>query len=127
MRTKTLDRKDDFKRCPYCGSMDISLMKMGYAYYVRCNHCLAHSGTRRTEDEAIERWNKRYVLNECWISCERILPATWEDVLVYYNGEICIGYLDPDDDWEVYGYGEVGSEKITYWRELPESPKYHEV
>ena len=59
------------KRCPFCGKEPecvneyeyTGLHQGGYAWFVRCNYlnggCGAKSGSRMTEQEAIEAWEMR--------------------------------------------------------------------
>ena len=51
------------KRCPFCGSMNINIIKRKcytYVYYkIGCNECAINTASYETEQEAINFWNKR--------------------------------------------------------------------
>jgi Lar family restriction alleviation protein len=52
--------------CPFCGEkedgeIDTNTNPSGTCHYVWCWNCEAQGPPRRTEGEAIEEWNKRYV------------------------------------------------------------------
>lgn len=58
-------------KCPFCGNTDLEVVpksegihgELGTGYIVRCNYlkcgCGANGGSRETEDDAIQVWNKR--------------------------------------------------------------------
>ena len=37
---------------------------------------------------------------------------------------VMTGYIGPEDDWLVYGYGEF--DFVTHWCELPEPPELYQ-
>ena len=52
------------KSCPFCGSHMVRIAKDkvrdgGYIYDVHCMNCGCGSPYRFTEEEVIEKWNKR--------------------------------------------------------------------
>lgn len=59
------------KPCPFCGSSNLEIARkseglhgeLGTGYIVRCNYlkggCGANSGSRETEEEAVNAWNNR--------------------------------------------------------------------
>lgn len=55
---------NELQRCPFCGSEDLMMNKISWAFFINCNHCesngpLSHYGSEKT---AKEIWNKR---NKC--------------------------------------------------------------
>ena len=61
-----------------------------------------------------------------WIPVSERLPETWKHVLVYCDKVMAVmtGYIGPEDDWLVYGYGEF--DFVTHWCELPEPPELYQ-
>jgi Lar family restriction alleviation protein len=69
------DRNNELLPCPFCGGRNLEIHpdfaeddnNRIYAYHVQCNHCQARGGNEypicwcETEQQAIERWNDRYV------------------------------------------------------------------
>ena len=59
----------EFKPCPFCGSINIHVMKMGYPHWVYCENCGAkiHGrvlGEEEGEKASVEAWNRRSVEDE---------------------------------------------------------------
>ena len=59
--------KHELKPCPFCGNKDVEICEVWSGRFhgkaVNCNFtdggCGANSGSRETEAEAIEAWNRR--------------------------------------------------------------------
>lgn len=52
------------KNCPFCGSNDVTLIRVMHAptllmWYVTCNICHAKTGGYDDADDAIKAWNTR--------------------------------------------------------------------
>lgn len=49
--------------CPFCGTPArtdrVKVIQLYGLYYVKCECCSAQSGSAKTEDEAIGKWNHR--------------------------------------------------------------------
>ncbi len=50
-----MDRIDEIKPCPFCGSLGVALV----GSFVRCGSCGAAGPYGYTDAEAVERWNAR--------------------------------------------------------------------
>jgi Lar family restriction alleviation protein len=48
---------EKLKPCPFCGGNNLSV-KGVTVYWVECNDCNAASSVHKTEEEAIEAWNR---------------------------------------------------------------------
>lgn len=68
-----MNTTDNLLPCPFCGSKNVRVCNLieeepelelaGLTkdnWNVLCNDCYALGGTRRTADESIEAWNRRY-------------------------------------------------------------------
>lgn len=55
---------EELKPCPFCGESNTLFVEHDVSYYVVCNLCNYGCGTTapvvRSEQEAIEAWNRRY-------------------------------------------------------------------
>lgn len=49
----------EIKRCPFCGGEGHIWIYDHDGWYVDCENCGARTEIWGTEDEAIERWNRR--------------------------------------------------------------------
>lgn len=47
------------EKCPFCGSLDLTLKRFPNICYVRCNKCLALGGMSTDPSRAIDKWNGR--------------------------------------------------------------------
>ncbi len=47
------------KRCPFCGSKDLSIMGK-VSVYIICNTCASSTGRYTDEESIIQAWNTRY-------------------------------------------------------------------
>ena len=50
------------KRCPFCGSDNVSIRRDGYddhTIYIACGNCKAWTDYYRTTKEAVRAWNMR--------------------------------------------------------------------
>lgn len=66
MREKTVEGKDYFLPCPFCGDSDLEIIESefediqdGEGLTVYCD-CGAQGPAAKTEDEAILKWNGRF-------------------------------------------------------------------
>ncbi len=118
----------ELKLCPLCGGENARLdcdaervLNGQYGHFVECNDCFAASGYCKTEEEAIESWNRRA---NGWIPVEERLPESEIEALVYspsckkifmafYHKEI---WMFTHDHCPIY-------EQISYWMPLPGLPE----
>ena len=48
------------KPCPFCGSEDVAMLNPEYdLFWCQCNDCIAETNVGDTDDEALDKWNKR--------------------------------------------------------------------
>lgn len=52
-------RHDNAKPCPFCGCKAIGVREMSGHYRAHCGGCEATASFQESEQEAIERWNRR--------------------------------------------------------------------
>lgn len=115
--------------CPHCGGT-AKIEDPSHSPWIRCTGCGIRTAPYGWKQDAVSAWNRREMdhnVQECaenarWIPVTERLPENWEDVLVYYKS-VNIGYIDPEEDWFVYGYGDV--DEVTHWCELPEPPELY--
>ena len=54
---------NELKKCPFCGEdnpiMQVDKEEYSLTYYVQCWYCGCRTDDYPTEEEAIERWNRR--------------------------------------------------------------------
>ena len=67
---------------------------------------------------ATQIYNAGYRKQSGWISVDERLPEKWQRVLVNYNGNVCISWLNANSTWF-----ECWNDKVTHWMPLPEAPK----
>lgn len=52
-----------------------------------------------------------------WISIDERLPEKLQRVLINYNGNVCISWLNANSTWF-----ECWNNQVTHWMPLPEAP-----
>ena len=55
--------------CPFCGS-SATLEKQDYGVTIYCNNCPAIIEVCDSEENAVELWNNRYVINQSNRDCD---------------------------------------------------------
>jgi Lar family restriction alleviation protein len=53
---------EELKRCPFCGSEEITMMECVGDFYLQCDICQCERDTRPSKAEAIIVWNQRAIL-----------------------------------------------------------------
>ena len=49
----------ELKPCPFCGSKHICIKKTNVGTWLQCERCFVEINLYRTEEEAIDAWNRR--------------------------------------------------------------------
>lgn len=66
-----------------------------------------------------------------WVKCEYCMPSNDEDILMYYESNMVVGFYHRDGStefWGIYadgGYYTTTKDAPVYWMPLPEPPKTH--
>ena len=50
---------DELKPCPFCGSVNLSVLDYESRHRVECPFCGTRTGNYNSEQDAIEAWNRR--------------------------------------------------------------------
>lgn len=66
---------EKLKPCPFCGSVDVSILMQSL---ISCRQCEAEGPPSDTEEEAIAAWNRREHLERRW---EKQIVATEQQSL----------------------------------------------
>ena len=81
-----------------------------------CNKCMFKNATCHEYNEAENLYNEGYRKQE-WISVDERLPEKLQRVLINYNGNVCISWLNANSTWF-----ECWNNQVTHWMPLPEPP-----
>ena len=89
----------EHKKCPFCGSLDVTARKLNTWWRIICDHCGSATGIRATELEAWAAWNRRdaaavkelaELLKEAHEHvCDLCCPSTGKAGTPIKHGDLC--------------------------------------